>query len=492
MTSTDIYRDIAARTGGNIYIGVVGPVRTGKSTFIRKVMEHLVLDEIEDPYLRQRTIDELPQASAGRTIMTTEPKFVPENAIEVHLGDHGKCNIRMVDCVGFVVEGALGQFEENGPRMVLTPWREEEMPFQLAAEIGTQKVINEHSTVSVVVTTDGSIGEISRDEYLEAERKVISEMKKTGKPFVVLLNSMFPHGEQAMLIRDSMERSYGIPVVVKNCNELTADDIEEILSMMLLEFPVSTINVDLPSWITFLPNDDLIKKEIYNCIRQHAENCRTIRQTEDLCKNLVKHQHVNDASPIKKSLGDGAIDIKIKLPDDLFFGMVSKTLQKEIHNDGDLLLELSSLQQMRNEYEKIRSAFDLAKQSGYGIVTPCKADLSLDQPQEYRQGNRFGIKVKATAPTYHIIKADISSEIAPIVGDEEQSQTLLKFMNEKFDENLDEIWDYDIFGKSIYSMVNDGLQGKFDRLPDDARCKLQEALAKILNEGSGGLICIIL
>ena len=492
MTSTDIYRDIAARTGGNIYIGVVGPVRTGQSTFIRKVMEHLVLNEIDDPYLRQRTIDELPQASAGRTIMTTEPKFVPENAIEVSLGEHGKCNIRMVDCVGYVVDGALGQYEENGPRMVLTPWREEEMSFQMAAEIGTQKVICEHSTVGVVVTTDGSIGESAREAYSDAEKRVIGEMKKTGKPFVVLLNSMFPFGEQTLLIRDAMEKSYGVPVLIKNCNELNTADIEEILSMMLMEFPISKINVNMPAWVTFLNKEDAIKKEIFGWIKNNAVKCRTIRQIEPFCAALSEHQYISDASSLQKSLGDGTVDIKIELPDNLFFGMISKILGRDIHDDGDLILELSALQQTRTEYEKIRAAFEVAKQSGYGIVRPEREDLVLDKPQAYRQGNRFGVKVKATAPTYHIIKADVSSEISPIVGDEEQSTTLLEFMEQHHQQNVDEIWDYDIFGKTIYGMVNDGLQGKFDRLPDDARCKLQEALSKILNEGSGGLICIIL
>ncbi len=492
MTSTSIYKDIAARTGGNIYIGVVGPVRTGKSTFIRKVMEHLVLDEMDDPYLRQRTIDELPQASAGRTIMTTEPKFVPENAIQIRLGDKGKCNIRMVDCVGYVVNGALGQHEDDGPRMVLTPWSEEELPFQQAAEIGTQKVIKEHSTISVVVTTDGSIGEIPREDYLEAEKKVIAEMKKTGKPFVVLLNSMFPAGEQTIMIRDAMQSEYGVPVIIKNCSELQACDVEEILSNVLTEFPISQINVNLPGWLVYLSNENPIKKEIFSQIRSCAQKCKTIRHVEDFCRNLSKNQYVDGANTQTEQLGEGIVNVKIDLPQSLYFDMVSDVLHKEIKDDGDLMLELETLQRSKDEYDKIRAAFDVAKQSGYGIVRPERNDLELEKPQSYRQGNRFGIKMKASAPTYHIIKADVFSEIAPIVGDEEQSGTLLSFMEQNYSENIDQIWDYDIFGKTIYDMVSDGLQGKFERLPDDARCKLQETLSRILNEGSGGLICIIL
>lgn len=492
MTSTNIYKDIAARTGGNIYIGVVGPVRTGKSTFIRKVMEHLVLNEMDDPYLRQRTIDELPQASAGKTIMTTEPKFVPENAIQIRLGERGKCNIRMVDCVGYVVDGALGQHEEDGPRMVLTPWSEEEMPFQQAAEIGTQKVIREHSTISVVVTTDGSIGEIPREDYLEAEKKVISEMQKTGKPFVVLLNSMFPAGEQTLMIRDAMQAEYGVPVIIKNCSELQTSDVEEILSNVLTEFPISQININLPGWIVYLNKDNPIKKEIFNRIRCSAEKYKTIRQIDDLCNDLIQNQFIEAANTQSEQLGEGIVNVKIDLPQSLYFDMVSQVLHKEIKDDGDLMLELESLQRAKDEYEKIRSAFDVAKQNGYGIVRPEREDLVLDKPQSYRQGNRFGVKVKASAPTYHIIKADVFSEISPIVGDEEQSGTLLAFMEQNYNENVNQIWDYNIFGKTVYDMVNDGLQGKFERLPDDARCKLQETLSRILNEGSGGLICIIL
>lgn len=490
--STNIYQDIAARTGGNIYIGVVGPVRTGKSTFIRKVMEHLVLNEIEDPFLRERTIDELPQASAGKTIMTTEPKFVPENAIEIHLKDNTKCNIRMVDCVGYMVEDAIGQFEGDVPRMVHTPWSEQEISFEQAAEIGTRKVIREHSTISVIVTTDGSIGDIPREEYINAERRVINEMKKTGKPFVVLLNSMFPSGEQTIMIRDSIKDEYQVPVIIKNCSELSADDVGEILSMILTEFPISKINIDLPSWVTYLPKDNAIKQEVYSWLRNCAGKYKTMRQLTSLCSDLCQNQYIERAKTTNKELGDGTAGISLELPKNLYFNMVSQILGKEIYDDGDLMMELEQLQKSRDEYEKIKSAFEIAKQNGYGIVKPERNDLSMDLPTEYRQGSRFGIKIKASAPTYHIIKADICSEISPIVGDEEQSKTLLGFMGEHFDENMDEIWNYNIFGKTVYDMVREGLEGKFERLPDDARFKLQETLSKILNEGSGGLICIIL
>ncbi len=492
MTSTKIYQDIAARTDGNIYLGVVGPVRTGKSTFIRKVMEHLVLNEIDDPFLKERTIDELPQASTGKTIMTTEPKFVPENAIQINLKDNTKCNIRMVDCVGYLVEGAIGQYEGDAPRMVRTPWSEEEMSFEQAAEIGTQKVIREHSTISVVVTTDGSFGEIQREEYIDAERRVINEMKKTGKPFIVLLNSMFPSGEQTKLIQHSIEDEYQTTVMVKNCNELIAEDIDEILSMILAEFPITKINIDMPTWIMHLEKNNPIKQEVYDWIRSCACKYKTMSQLPSMCADLKENQYIEVASTSNKQLGNGEAEIHIDLPKSLYFSILSKILGHEIKDDGDLMQEIDHLHHSSNEYEKIRTAFEIAKQNGYGIVKPEKNDLKMELPTEYRQGNRFGVKIKATAPTYHIIRADICSEISPIVGDEEQSKTLLGFMGEHYHENMDEIWNYNVFGKTVYDMVNEGLESKFGRLPDDARFKLQETLSKILNEGSGGLICIIL
>ena len=309
---------------------------------------------------------------------------------------------------------------------------------------------------------------------------------------MVLLNTMFPYGEQALLVQKNMEETYSVPVIIKNCNELSGDDIEEILSQMLLSFPISKINVDLPAWITQLNSDDSIQTEIFSHIRQKAQTCSTIRMVEAFCKALMEHRYITKAITVNQQLGDGTVDIKIELPNNLFYEMISGILNREIHDDGDMLRELAELQQLREKYEKIGAAFDVAKENGYGIVRPEREDLTLGFPESYRQGNRFGIKLKASAPTYHIIKADVTSEISPIVGDEEQSTTLLSFMERHFKENTDQIWDYDIFGKSVYSMVNDGLQGKFERLPDDARCKLQEALSKILNEGSGGLICIIL
>ncbi len=492
MTSTDIYKDIATRTNGNIYIGVVGPVRTGKSTFIRKTMEHMVLNEIDDPYLKERTIDELPQASAGKTIMTTEPKFVPEDGIEINLGENNKCNIRMVDCVGYVVDGALGQTENDGPRMVQTAWSEQELPFDKAAEIGTQKVIHEHSTINVVITTDGSIGDILREDYIPAEKKIIKEMKESGKPFVVVLNSMFPSGEQTLLIREAMEHEYGVPVMIKNCSELSAQDIEEILSQALLEFPISKINVDLPSWITYLDPDNEIKLNIYSWIRNCAKECSCIRQIESLSAKLKENEYIKDSCAVLKSLGDGTARLDIKLDQGLYFNIISRIFEKEIKNDGDLMIELTQLIKDKKEYDKIRNSFEIAKQNGYGIVRPSREELLLDKPEGYRQGSRFGVKIKATAPTYHIIKSDIMSEISPIVGDEEQSNTLLSFMDQNYGENNEQIWNYNIFGKTVYDMVSDGLESKFERLPDEARYKLQETLSKILNEGSGGLICIIL
>jgi len=324
MASTTIYQDIAARTGGNIYIGVVGPVRTGKSTFIRKAMEHLVLNEIDDPFVRERTIDELPQASAGKTIMTTEPKFVPENAIEIHLKDNTKCNIRMVDCVGYVVSGAIGQFEGDVPRMVRTPWSEQDISFEHAAEIGTQKVIREHSTISVVVTTDGSIGEIAREDYLEAERRVINEMKRTGKPFAILLNSMFPAGEQTLMIQQSLLSEYKVPVIIKNCKELTCDDVEEILSTILLEFPISSINVDLPSWITYLSDNSTIKEDIYVWIRNNASKYKVMRHLAGLCKDIEENQFIDHVEISDKQMDsihglDENIDLKALVPAVDFF-----------------------------------------------------------------------------------------------------------------------------------------------------------------------------
>ncbi len=492
MANTSIYQDIAARTGGDIYIGVVGPVRTGKSTFIKKFMEALVLPNIADPYGKDRAIDELPQSAAGRTIMTTEPKFIPNEAVEVALQENASFRVRMIDCVGYIVPDALGYIENEQPRMVQTPWFEEQVPFNMAAEVGTQKVIREHSTIGLVVTTDGSISEIDREGYLEAEARVIKELQEINKPFVVLMNTVSPRDPQTLELCEAMKQQYGVPVLPVDCMNLTEKGIRKILEHILFEFPIRQIGIRMPPWVSFLEEDHPIRKGVMEDFIEGAKGLKKIRETDGLIEHLRKNSYITDADIDGMELGCGKVFLHATLPQELFYQILTETTGITVENEGDLIAVLSELARNKQKVDKLAAAFTEANLRGYGIVTPAIEELSLEEPEITKQGGRYGVRLKASAPSYHIIKATIETEVAPIVGSEKQSEDLVKYLLTEFENDPQKIWDSNIFGKSLHELVNEGLHTKLGHLSDDSRLKLQETLERITNEGSGGLICIIL
>lgn len=492
MTDTSIYRDIATRTGGDIYIGVVGPVRTGKSTFIKKFMENLVIPNITNEHKRERAIDELPQSASGRTIMTTEPKFIPDEAAEITLEDHTKFNVRLIDCVGYVVDGAMGQTENGEARMVETPWSEDEMEFQRAAEIGTKKVICEHSTVGLVITTDGSIGDLSREEYIEAEEKIVGELKQLNKPFAVLVNSMFPESESALALRDQLTQRYDVSVLTVNCLELNRDKILAIIQSILCEFPIKEIRVELPSWVEGLEQEHRLRKELFHSVLDSAQKVERIRSVKKMVTELRQNEKLTACDIKKVDLGQGSAELKLGVDEKLYYSILGEVTGIPIQSDRDLITVIKELSTAQKEYEKIKDAFAEAKAKGYGIVFPTTEEMSLSEPQVFKQGGRFGVRLSANAPSYHIIQADICTEISPIVGSERQSEELIEYLLRDFEDDPSQIWESNIFGKSVYDLVNEGLHNKLSGMPEDARFKLQETLSRIINEGSAGLICIIL
>lgn len=491
-TQTDIYHDIAMRTGGDIYIGVVGPVRTGKSTFIKKFMETLVIPNITNEFKKERAVDELPQSSAGKTIMTTEPKFVPDEAVEIVLDNNARFDVRMIDCVGYVVDGALGYIENEMPRRVMTPWSDNEMDFQKAAEIGTRKVICEHATIGLVITTDGSIGEIPRSDYEMVEQKVIDELKSINKPFVVLINSMFPDSNSANELRTKLEKQYEVPVKCVNCLELCQQEIMEIIKLVLMEFPIKQIEVNIPEWINTLANDHWLKKEVFSSIFEKAKELRCVREINKMVDSIKEINGIHNCIVDSMDLGCGKADIKLGFDQSLYYKILSETAGVNIENDGELIDFIKNMSVVKEKYDKISMAFEEAQSTGYGIVNPGVEDLSLDEPEVFKQGGRFGVKLKASAPSYHIIQANVRAEVSPIVGSEKQSEELIMYLMEDFEENPSKIWESNIFGKSVHDLVNEGLQSKLSKMPEDARFKFQETLSRIINEGSSGLICIIL
>lgn len=492
MTNSSIYKDIATRTGGDIYIGVVGPVRTGKSTLIKRFMETLVVPNIESKFSRDRATDELPQASAGRTIMTTEPKFIPEDAAKITL-DHGaSLNVRMIDCVGYIVPSSLGYIEDEQPRMVMTPWFDSAVPFNMAAEIGTQKVINEHSTIGLVVSTDGSFSEIPREEYAEVEARVISELKEINKPFVVLLNSAHPNSEQTQALALELSEKYGVSVMPVSCNELDEDDIKNILSQILFEFPVKEIKLQMPLWINSLPSDHPIKKAVFEKICEAADEIEKISDIEDAMACLSDCEYINTARVSSIDLGRGSAIVSADICSELFFKILGEISGLDISDEGDLLSQMISLAKIKREYDKIKPALDEVNATGYGIVMPQIDELTLSEPEIVRQGGKYGVRLSASAPSIHLMRADINAEVSPIVGSEKQSEELVMYLLKEFEENPKDIWKSNIFGKSLHELINEGLHNKLYRMPTDARLKLQETIERIINEGCGGLICIIL
>ena len=488
----NVYEDINKRTGGEIYLGVVGPVRTGKSTFIKNFMEIMVIPELMDEGEKQRTIDELPQSSDGKTIMTTEPKFIPKNGAALTLPSGAACKIRLIDCVGYIVPSSLGYIENDQPRMVVTPWFEKEIPFNLAAEIGTQRVINEHSTIGLVVTTDGSITDIPREDYLEAEERVITELQALGKPFVVLLNSTEPHSGRVMSISRDIESRFGVQCLPVNCLELTEESITYIIKSILYEFPLREMRIFLPAWVDALPVDHPIKQAVYGVVREGGSRMAHIREVEPVVKEMGEQEDISLSRVLSIDLGRGIASAELQLPRELFYQTLSSQSGFTVSDDGDLMELLTELAGVKARFDKVSDALTNVYETGYGIVMPTMEELLLEEPEVMRQGGRYGIKLKASAPSIHMFKVDIESTVSPIVGNEKQSEDMINYLLQEYEGDSSRIWEANIFGKSLHELVNEDLNSKINRMPEDARTKLRETLQRIINEGSGGLICIIL
>ncbi len=491
MEERNIYQDISQRTNGDIYIGVVGPVRTGKSTFIKRFMDTLVIPNI-DGNAQNRAVDELPQSAAGRTIMTTEPKFIPEEAVQVNVGDHATFRVRMIDCVGYIVPSALGYIEDEMPRMVQTPWFEDPIPFNMAAEIGTKKVITDHSTIGLVVTTDGSITDLPREEYEEAEERVINELKEIKKPFVVLLNSVFPMAEETQALAAQMNQKYGVPVVPVSCMDLDETEIKRILASVLFEFPIKEVRMEMPHWIATLERDHWLRCAVYAAIHTAAQKVTKIGQISSITEEISQCEYVTEANTISVDLGVGCARISIKLRQNLFYKVLGEKTGIEIEDEGGLLDCMLELAQMKKKYDKISAAYQDVMETGYGIVMPDIDELTLEEPEIIKQSGKFGIRLKAGAPSIHMMRTKITTEVTPIVGSEQQSEELVHYLLTEFEENPAQIWESNIFGKSLHELVNEGLHNKLYRMPEDARNKIKETIERIINEGCNGLICIIL
>lgn len=492
MESKTVYKDIAKRTGGDIYIGVVGPVRTGKSTFIKRFMESLVIPNIKNETVRERATDELPQSAAGRTIMTTEPKFIPEEAVRISLEEGTNFNVRMIDCVGYIVPSSLGYIENDEPRMVMTPWFDKEIPFNMAAEIGTQKVINEHSSIGLVITTDGSISDIPRNEYEEVEQRVIKELRQINKPFVVLLNCANPNASSAVALRAELSQRYGVPVTAVNCMELNNNDINTILSEVLYQFPVREIAVSMPGWVTALDMDHWLKQSLYNSVKETAQGINRIGELKNKMQDLANSEHVNRMYVDNIDLGKGSAAVNVEVKGDLFYNILGECTGLDIPDESALLPCMIELAKVKKEYDKVKCALDEVAATGYGIVMPTLEELTLEEPEIMKQGGRYGIRLKASAPSIHMMAANINTEVNPIVGSEKQSEELVMYLLKEFEENPKKIWGSNIFGKSLHELVNEGLHNKLYRMPSDARMKMQETIERITNDGCSGLICIIL
>ena len=484
-----IYADIAARTGGNIYVGVVGPVRTGKSTLIKRIMEELVIPGISDPYRAERARDELPQSGSGRTIMTSEPKFVPEEAVDVSPDGTTKLRVRMIDSVGYMVTGAVGATEDGVPRMVTTPWYDYEIPMTEAAELGTKKVMQEHCSIGLVVTTDGSVTDIPREDYLEAEGRAIRDMQATKKPFLVIVNSRQPGSDSAKAVKDSLKAKYGVDAVIADCQALDADGIAQLLLALLYAFPIREVRVYLPRWMDALEQNHPVKAALYEALLAQTEKIQNLAQAEGSLSALKELAQVQDFAIRSIDPGTGTVSCALSFPESLFYEILSARAGMPIKTDAQLLAMLTQLSQIKKEYDKISDALASVKATGYGIVMPTAEDMQLDQPEILRKNGSFGVKLKARASSIHMIQVDIGTEISPMVGSEQQSQDLVTYLA---GEDPDKLWESNIFGKSVYELIQDGLTAKVVRLPEDVRSKFRSSLARIVNEGASGLICLIL
>ena len=492
MENFDIYRDIAERTNGDIYIGVVGPVRTGKSTFIKRFMDLFVIPNIENVHSKERAKDELPQSAAGKTIMTTEPKFVPNEAVSIVLEDEINFKVRLIDCVGYLVPGANGHLEDELPRMVSTPWFENKIPFAEAAEFGTRKVINEHSTIGIVITTDGSITDIGRDDYIEAETRVIDELKALNKPFVIVLNTTQPYAPETEALRDELSQLHKVPVTAVNCAQIKAEDINKILETMLYELPAVEVNFNFPKWIETLPLNHWVKQSMIKSVKEMARDVDRLREIKHSLYTLDENDFIKKAYINRISLGRGSAEIEVNLDESLFYKVLSETTGMQIDGEYQLISMIKVLAQAKKEHDKIKFALEEVKHKGYGIVTPSMDEMRLEEPQIVKHGSRYGVKLRASAPSLHIIQANIETEISPIVGTQQQSEELIEYFTNEMKDDPTKIWELNMFGKSMHDMVKDGLQSKLHRMPEDAQFKLQEGLQKIVNDGNGRLICILL
>lgn len=485
----NMYASIAARTGGNIYMGVVGPVRTGKSTLIKRIMEQMVIPNIQEPYRRERAKDELPQCGSGRTIMTSEPKFIPEEAVEISPDGTTQLSVRMIDSVGYMIEGAVGADEDGVPRMVTTPWYDYEIPMTDAAELGTKKVMEEHCTVGLVVTTDGTITDIPRSDYVEAERRAITDMQKTGKPYLVIINSKYPSGDTAKDVQQFIKDAYGIDAMVADCQALDSDDIAELLQKLLYSFPMQALYVYLPRWMDALENDHEVKSRLYDALLSYFGEIPTLAQADEKLNKLKSLEPVQDYSLRSIDLATGTVHCALSFPEALFYEILSNKAGLPIEDDAQLLSLLTELSAIKSEYDKISDALSSVKATGYGVVMPNAAEMTLEKPEVVKKGGAFGVKLKAGAPSIHMIRVDIDTEISPMVGGEQQSQDLISYLSS---EDPDKLWQSNIFGKSVYTLIQDGLTNKLIRTPDDVREKFRGVLTRVVNEGASGLICLIL
>ena len=484
-----IFSEIAERTGGNIYIGVVGPVRTGKSTLVKRVMEELVIPAIDDPYRRERARDELPQSGSGRTIMTSEPKFVPEEAVEITPDGTTKLRVRLIDSVGYMVPGAAGAEEDGNPRMVTTPWFDKEIPMTQAAELGTKKVMEEHCSIGLVVTTDATITDIPRQDYVEAERRAIADMKATGKPFLVVVNSRDPGGPAAGAAAEDIRKEHGLHPYVTDCQSLDRDGISKLLLAILAAFPMTELRVYLPRWMDALEPEHPVKAALHQALLQRAGEIRELGQAEAALQPLAQLEQVQDFRVRDVDMGSGVVSCAMVFPEALFYEILSSRAGMPIKNDGELLKLLSELSAIRREYDKISAALASVKATGYGVVMPTAEEMKLETPEILKKGGSYGVRLKAGAPSIHMMRVDIDTQISPMVGDEKQSRELISYLK---DEDPEKLWQSNIFGKSVYELIQEGLNAKLVRLPEEVRSKFRGTLTRIVNEGASGLICLIL
>ncbi|MBR3929156.1 MAG: stage IV sporulation protein A [Clostridia bacterium] len=492
MNQTNLYSDIANRSGGDIYIGVVGPVRTGKSTFIKRFMELSVLPNMEESARRDRAIDELPVSGAGKTITTVEPRFVPAQAAEIHLKDNASFRVRLIDCVGYLIDGVLGANDNGDTRMVRTPWFDHDIPLETAAEIGTKKVIEEHSTVGLVVTTDGSFTDLERRAYEEAEERAIKELQALNKPYVILLNTARPASQESRDLREKLSKKYAVPVISLNAETMSESDINKILESILFEFPLTEIHLDLPAWLGALDGNHYLHESIMDSIQTSSRGLSHVRDYEDLISRLSESEYIDEIRPTGIHLSNGSIEMKTALADGLFFRILGEASGQNVDGEEHLLKLMKELVDAKKKYDRVKDALESVEATGYGLVAPEMNELTLEEPQIVKQGSRFGVKLKAGAPSLHMIRVDIQTEVSPIVGTEKQSEELVRDLLSGFENDPKSLWETEIFGRSLSELVREGLSGKLMRMPDDIRIKVQKTLSKIINEGNGGFICILL